>query len=146
MSDGPKELRPHGHVYGNFKPTRTERERVKKTHKSAQQRRDGNDAKYLSLIRQLPCVVCLKSPPSDPHHLKGGQAGAERAFGRRATDRWAIPICRKDHDFVQPLPGAKELQQFKDWGIDDIRELACCLYSGPRELDAMKRIILAHRR
>ena len=147
MSDGPKELRPHGHVYGNFKPTRTERERVKKTHKSAQQRREGNDEKYLAAIRQCPCIGCLTvHVRREAHHLRNGPAKVERAFGRRSTDRFAVPLCVEDH-FVADRAGekGKEDSLFKAWGIEHIYDLADALFMAPRDPEIMTRIILAHK-
>ena len=138
-------LIPPGYGQPNFKPTLAERETARRNRKSAQQRRPGNDDAYLALIRQLPCCVTLALPPNDPHHLLGGPAGKERAFNRRATDRWAIPISRVMHGTVQPLGARGEVKWFRDHGIADIYELADALWHAPRDLEVMANIVRTHR-
>ena len=140
MNDGPKELRPHGHVYGNW--------RVKSPkHVSASKRREGNSAEHLAIIRLLPCCVpgCSHPAPNDPHHLKSEGAKKERSVGRRATDRFAVPLCRLHHDSLERLPSTKEIEQFLDWGIEDIHALAEALWNAPKTVDAKTRIVWAHK-
>jgi hypothetical protein len=55
-------------------------------------RREGMNAAYLDAIRQLSCCACGAPAPSDAHHLKAGTG--ERGMGLRATDRFAVPLCR----------------------------------------------------
>lgn len=45
----------------------------------------------LEKIRQRPCLVCKRPPPSDPHHVKSRGAGG--------TDEMEnlIPLCRRHH-------------------------------------------------
>lgn len=138
-------LVPPGFGQPNFKPSVSERGAERRNYKSAQQRRHGNDPAYLALIRQLPCCITLALPPNDPHHLLGGPAGDTRAFGRRATDRWAIPICRVMHDIVQPLGARGEVKWFRDHGIADVYELADALWHAPRDLVVMANIVRTHR-
>lgn len=138
MTNRPQELR-QPHVYGNW------RVKSSKRHVSAQQRREGNSAKHLAAIRKCPCCACLKFGRSDPHHLKSLQAGEERAFGRRATDRWAVPLCREHHDQIEAAGSRREVSVFKEWNIDDPHALAEALWNAPRDPAAMTAIILAHR-
>jgi hypothetical protein len=42
---------------------------------------------------QQPCLVCGRKP-SDPHHLRYLQP---RALGRKASDEFAVPLCRVHH-------------------------------------------------
>lgn len=139
-------LRPPGFGLPNFKPTLLERDAERRNRKSAQERRPGNDPEYLALIRQLPCCVTLAMPPNDPHHLLGGPAAGERAFGRRSTDRWAVPICRVMHDLVQPLGGRGETKWFREHGVAEVHELANALYHATRDLDIMTNIVRTHWR
>lgn len=137
-------LIPPGFRQPNFRPTLAERETARRNRKSAQLRRPGNDPAYLALIRQLPCCCTLAMPPNDPHHLLGGEAGRERAFGRRATDRWAVPVSRSIHDQVQPLGARGEVKFFKERGIENIYELAYALWNAPRDLEIMANIVRTH--
>jgi hypothetical protein len=42
---------------------------------------------------QQPCLVCGRKP-SDPYHLRYMQP---RALGRKASDEFAVPLCRGQH-------------------------------------------------
>ena len=42
---------------------------------------------------QQPCLICGRKP-SDPHHLRYMQP---RALGRKASDEFAVPLCRVHH-------------------------------------------------
>lgn len=131
------------HVLANFRPTKAERSRK---HVSAQRRREGNDEKYAALLRQCPCVVTLKMPAGQIHHLKGGIARNERGVNMRATDKWGLPLSYEAHILgVERVASSREHQWFRDHGIEDPYELAAALYSAPRDVASMTRIILAHR-
>lgn len=140
MTDRPQELPPKGSRIGNFKEPK-----AAKKHVSAQKRRAGNSEAHLALIRQLPCCLpCCRHPaPSDPHHLKGSVAKAERAFGRRATDRRTVPLCRGDHDSL-PVNADDEQAWFERVGLPSVYELAEALWHAPRDVAAMTRIVWAH--
>lgn len=141
-----KFIPPPGYGEPNFKPSRAERDKAKRTRKSAQQRREGNSEAHLAAIRRCPCVGCLTVHVKiDPHHLLGGPAGAERCFGRRATDQYAVPVCREDHEIAQRGGGRNEESIFKAWGIDDVYALAEALWQAPKDPAIMARIILAHK-
>lgn len=139
--DWPQQI-DKGPVVSNFKTPKAER----KKHVSAQRRREGNDDAYLALIRQLPCCVpgCQAFAPSDPHHLKGGPAKQERALGRKSTDKWAVPMCRRHHDSL-PVNAKDEPAAFEEFGLTTIYELADALYHAPREVGIMTRIVKAHK-
>lgn len=131
----------HEKVYGNFRPPLRERS---KPHVSAQQRREGNCEKHKALIRQLPCCVTGRAGPNDPHHLLGGPAGKERAFGRRATDRWCVPLSRTAHDELHRIGARGEDAWFRAHGIADVYELAAALWSATGDLERMTRVVQAH--
>lgn len=48
---------------------------------------------HLSFVRGQPCLIC-KQAPSDPHHLKFAQP---RALGRKVSDEFTVPLCRRHH-------------------------------------------------
>jgi hypothetical protein len=48
---------------------------------------------HLRYVMRQPCLVCGRKP-SDPHHLRYMQP---RALGRKASDEFAVPLCRMHH-------------------------------------------------
>lgn len=48
---------------------------------------------HLSFVRAQPCLVCNQTP-SDAHHIKFSQP---RALGRKVSDEFTVPLCRKHH-------------------------------------------------
>lgn len=58
------------------------------------------DKEYLDWIRELPCLVELKSPVEAAHLSKGdilyGHLG--RGKGTKAGDRWALPLSKIQHE------------------------------------------------
>lgn len=138
MIDRPQELRPQ-RIFGNFR-TKSPKKRI-----SRQQRREGNCAKHLQLIRQLPCCVTGRVPAGEAHHLKSGSARNERGVGMRATDKWAVPLSRIPHDELERVGSRNEIAWFRANGIDDPHALAEALWNAQRDVEAMTRIILANR-
>jgi len=51
---------------------------------------------HLRSVAKQPCLICGRKP-SDPHHLRYLQP---RALGRRASDEFAVPLCRVHHRAV----------------------------------------------
>ena len=54
------------------------------------------DRQHLHHVAKQPCLVCGRKP-SDPHHLRFMQP---RALGRKASDEFAVPLCRGHHRAV----------------------------------------------
>lgn len=133
-------------VLGNFRPSHTQRAKAKRlAPKVKRERRPGNSEAHLSAIRTLPCVIPGCSIVGcDPHHAKSGPAAAERAVGRRASDRWCVPLCRKHHDEVEAIGSRREAAWFLERGIEVI-ELAAALWAVSPDKGAMVRIVLAHK-
>jgi hypothetical protein len=140
MTDRPQEIRPPK-VYGNFRPSLKERS---KKHVSSQERREGNSQAHLALVRQLPSCVSGVAGPCDPHHLKSGPALAERSVGRRATDRWAVPLTRAEHDELERISSRLEEAWFRERGVDDVVELAAALWTNTGDLERMWKVQQAH--
>jgi hypothetical protein len=51
------------------------------------------DRAHLEFVSSQPCLLCGRQP-SDAHHLRFAQP---RALGRRASDEFAVPLCRTHH-------------------------------------------------
>jgi len=51
---------------------------------------------HLRYVAKQPCLICGRKP-SDPHHLRYLQP---RALGRRASDEFAVTLCRVHHRAV----------------------------------------------
>jgi hypothetical protein len=77
---------------------------------------------HLLFVGGQPCLVCQQYP-CDAHHLKFAQP---RALGRKVSDEFTVPLCRRHHQDLHrhgnekawwtnlqldPLPIAKELWQ-----------------------------------
>jgi hypothetical protein len=77
-------------------------------------RRYRNKA-HLRYISQQPCLLCGRKP-SDPHHLRHLQP---RALGCKASDEFAVPLCRIHHRLVHRV--GKEAAWWKDAGIDPVK-------------------------
>ena len=73
------------------------------------------DKGHLRYVAQQPCLLCGRKP-SDPHHLRHLQP---RALGRKASDEFAVPLCRIHHRLVHRV--GNEAGWWKDAGIDPIK-------------------------
>ncbi len=71
--------------------------------------RDKTHVKYVS---KHPCLICGRQP-SDAHHLRFAQL---RAFGRKVSDEFTVPLCRSHHREVHRL--GDESGWWKQAGID----------------------------
>jgi hypothetical protein len=69
---------------------------------------------HLRHVAQQPCLVCGRKP-SDPHHLRFAQP---RALGRKASDEFAVPLCRIHHRLVHRV--GNEAAWWKEAGIDPL--------------------------
>jgi ERF superfamily len=70
---------------------------------------------HLRYVIQQPCLVCGRKP-SDPHHLRFMQP---RALGRKASDEFAVPLCRGHHRAAHRA--RDERAWWKQAGIDPIK-------------------------
>jgi hypothetical protein len=69
---------------------------------------------HLRFVSQQPCLFCGRKP-SDPHHLRYTQP---RALGRKASDEFAVPLCRTHHRAAHHA--ADEQAWWRAIGIDPI--------------------------
>jgi hypothetical protein len=70
---------------------------------------------HLRYVAQQACLVCGRKP-SDSHHLRYLQP---RALGRKASDEFAVPLCRVHHRAVHRA--GDERAWWKQAGIDPIK-------------------------
>lgn len=70
--------------------------------------------KYLTRIRNKPCLVC--GGKADAHHLTFSQ---ERAKGIKNGDQWAVPVCRRHHHELHNFAGG-ERTWWSTKGLDPI--------------------------
>jgi ERF superfamily len=70
------------------------------------------DREHLRHVAKQPCLVCGRKP-CDPHHLRFLQP---RALGRKASDEFAVPLCRGHHRAVHHA--GNEAAWWKAAGID----------------------------
>ena len=131
---------------GIFKPSPTERAKAKSQRSSRKRAaREGNDEKHLAALRKCPCVITLKVPAGEVHHLKSGTG--ERGVGMRSSDRWGVPLSRVPHDEVERIGSRNETAWFQRHGIDAPLDLASALYSASPDVARMTKIIIeAHRK
>lgn len=116
---------------------------AKKPHKNSEnfKKRPGMSEEHLALIRQLPCCVCRKPAPNDPHHLRSGTG--EAGGGLRSTDKHTVPVCRADHDDAHGAGSRNEQAWFLARGIDP-HLLAADLWGVTGDNEQMKRVLAAH--
>jgi ERF superfamily len=70
---------------------------------------------HLRFVAQQPCLLCARKP-SDPHHPRFVQP---RALGRKASDEFAVPLCRSHHRAVHRA--GNEQAWWKAAGIDPLK-------------------------
>jgi hypothetical protein len=70
---------------------------------------------HLRGVAKQPCLICGRKP-SDPHHLRYLQP---RALGRKASDEFAVPLCRVHHRAVHRA--RDERAWWHTAGIDPIK-------------------------
>ena len=70
---------------------------------------------HLRFVMQQPCLLCGRKP-SDAHHIRFVQP---RALGRKASDEYAVPLCRSHHRAVHRA--GDEKAWWKQAEIDPIK-------------------------
>src|SRR5262249_26264925 len=70
---------------------------------------------HLRYVAQQPCLICGRKQ-SDPHHLRYLQP---RALGRKASDEFAVPLCRSHHRAVHRT--GDEQAWWQAAGIDPVK-------------------------
>jgi hypothetical protein len=70
---------------------------------------------HLRYVSQQACLICGRKQ-SDPHHLRYLQP---RALGRKASDEFAVPLCRSHHRAVHRV--GDERAWWTAAGIDPVK-------------------------
>jgi len=97
------------------KPEQSRGDRVDKSLLTVSEPRRYRNKEHLRFITQQPCLLCAHKP-SDAHHLRFVQP---RALGRKASDEFAVPLCRAHHRAVHR--SGDEQAWWKGSGIDPIK-------------------------
>lgn len=100
-------------------------------------KREGMSGAHLAMVRKLPCIVCGR-PAEEAHHLLRGLPPDERGTSRRAADRWAVPVCIRDHRAAH-AHGDDE-RWLAERGVDG-RAIAAALWSARGDEQAMMRVV-----
>lgn len=138
-------IKPPGYGQPNLKPSLVDRDKAKRTRKTAAEKRDGNSEKHLELIRKLPCIITGREPAGTAHHLKTGPARKERGMGLTATDRWALPMNWDDHlNGVERVGSTRELAWFQERGIRDPYAVAKSLWDASPNFERMRQLVLSN--
>jgi ERF superfamily len=118
MSTGESVVKPEVRPQDEPKAASAESEQPGRIDKSvlavAAPRRYRN-REHLRYVAQQACLVCGRKP-SDPHHLRHVQP---RALGRRASDEFAVPLCRSHHRAVHRV--GNERAWWQATGIDPLK-------------------------
>jgi hypothetical protein len=103
---------------------------------------DRRDTDHRKMVSYLPCLICgLRAGHgylNDPHHLQRGLDPKERGMGRKASDRWLVPLCREHHRWAEAT--GDDEAQLTSAGIDG-RALAAALWAARGDDEAMRRIV-----
>jgi hypothetical protein len=65
-------------------------------------------------VAAQPCILC-SAQPTEAHHIRFAQP---RALGRKVSDEFTVPLCRKHHRDVHY--SGNEAAWWHDIGIDPI--------------------------
>lgn len=104
---------------------------------------------HLARVRLLPCCLCLiYSRDVEAHHLC---ISDERGVGLKASDKWAVPLCRAHHNEVHTHGTRHHGEWFYENGVDDV-QLATALWTASVELrddrnkaiTKMRAIVMKH--
>ncbi len=107
--------------------------------KRKKKQREGMSKKHLENLRQLGCCIC--GDLAEVHHLKQGIPLKERGMGRRAADRYAVPLCHTHHiNGVETLSSKSETAWFIAKGIFDPVQLAEDLWNA-KDIEEMKAVM-----
>jgi hypothetical protein len=70
------------------------------------------DKDHLRYVASQPCIICGRSP-SHAHHIRFAQP---KAFGRKVSDEWTVPLCSTHHRALHGV--GDERQWWAEKGLD----------------------------
>lgn len=97
------------------------------------------DRKHLTAVRQLPCLLCRRSP-CDAAHIRIGDLLRDKrptGKGEKPSDKWAVPLCHRCH-MEQHRHGERIFWEAQR--IDPIA-VAIGLYAVSPDIEAMTAIV-----
>jgi hypothetical protein len=106
--------------------------------KPAPKVREGQSKAHLAMVRKLPCALCDGCGPVNAHHLLKTGDPTQRGTGRKAADRFAIPLGMRHHTSLH-AHGNDEVY-LMGLGIDG-RALASSLWAARGDQEAMERVV-----
>jgi hypothetical protein len=86
-------LKPHRSKPAKSMKRRSQPKGIDKSTLLLAEPRRVRDREHVRYVAEQPCLICGRSP-SDPHHLRFAQS---RAFGRKVSDEFTVPLCRGHH-------------------------------------------------
>ena len=95
-------------------------------------------SQHLAFVRQLACVVCGKSAPSEAAHVRSGSDGGA---GMKPADRYCVSPCSDCHALQHQFG---ELRFWSAVRIDPIN-VAFRLWTVSRDIKARERIVFRAR-
>jgi ERF superfamily protein len=104
-----------GHEIGKIGESSTDQPVIDKSVLTVAAPRRYRNRDHLRFVMQQPCLLCGRKP-SDAHHIRFVQP---RALGRKASDEFAVPLCRSHHRAVHRA--GDEKAWWKQAGIDPIK-------------------------
>jgi|SRR5215831_21251307 len=93
---------------------------------------------HLAFVRQLPCVVCGKAPPSEAAHVRSGSDGGA---GMKPADRYCVSLCNDCHALQHQFG---ELTFWSTVRIDPLN-VASRLWTVSGDIKAAERIVFRAR-
>jgi len=104
---------------------------------SIRQPREGMSPSHLAMVRDLPCCICGSTESVQAHHLLRAEPGS-RGMALKNADKWAIPLCLREHDALHGHGGEEEF--LTEHGIDG-RAVASALWAERGDAEGMRRVI-----
>ena len=107
-------------------------------------RADGSDqdADYLAMVRQCPCLCCGSDPCGEAAHVRFSSAAFGKSSGmqKKPADRWVLPLCGDDHRLARHAQHRQNEEAF--WYNLGINALVTCerLYAKRDDLVAMRAV------
>src|SRR5262245_25021401 len=113
---GPSESRSAGgHEIGKMDEPSADQVGIDKSMLTVGAPRRYRNRDHVRFVMQQPCLLCGRKP-SDAHHIRFMQP---RALGRKASDEFAVPLCRWHHRAVHRA--GDEKAWWKQAGMDPIK-------------------------
>jgi ERF superfamily len=113
--DAPQNLSADGRETGKIDEARADQVGIDKSVLTVAAPRRYRNRDHLRFVMQQPCLLCGRKP-SDAHHIRFVQP---RALGRKASDEFAVPLCRSHHRAVHRA--GDEKVWWKEAGVDPIK-------------------------